>query len=239
VAWLSSWVKEILVVVLIATFADMLLPNKSMQRYVKTVIGLFLLMLLLSPVLRLFRMDWDTDKLLRSIDQQSRIVTQPALAQPPSASLTAVRQEAERLKALGDASAKQLVEAKLAESIRLEVASRFGENPPEVQVATALDAQGTLSVTSVRVVLAPAGRSLAAESQMEPVQPIAPIRPFAPVGSDEAAPASASVSSDAREQGEAASEANPIADYIATTWQVSPSAIEIRRSNADRSTNRR
>ncbi|WP_438432220.1 stage III sporulation protein AF [Gorillibacterium sp. sgz500922] len=229
-AWLSSWVKEILVVVLIATFADMLLPNKSMQRYVKTVIGLFLLMLLLSPVLRLFRMDWDTDKLLRSLQQQTSLVVQPAIGQTsPSATLDAVRQEAERLKALGSASAQKLVEQKLAGSIREEIAARFGQRPAAVEVATALDAQGVLNVASVRVTLAAADRSLPAWVQIEPVQPIDPVRPIAPLAG-QAEAASKPVA--APEAGDGNKSSGAIADYIAATWEVDPERIQVIRDEA-------
>lgn len=38
--WLSDWLKSIIMVILLATFVDILLPNQTMQRYVKTVISL-------------------------------------------------------------------------------------------------------------------------------------------------------------------------------------------------------
>lgn len=240
-AWLNSWIKEIIVVVLIASFVDMLLPNKSMQRYVKTVVGLFLLMLLLTPVLRLFQMDWDTDKLLRSIEQQTSAVMQPAIAQtPPSASLEAVRQEAERLKALDAASAKKLVEERLAASVQEEVESRFDKQVAAVEVATALDPQGQLKVSSVRVILAAADRSLPAWAAVEPVKPFDPIRPLAPIAvggsADEAAPAGAAASASPGNAAASGSKASPdaIADYIASTWQVDAKKIEIIRPDAEK-----
>ncbi|MNW51577.1 Stage III sporulation protein AF [compost metagenome] len=50
---LSEWLKEIIFVVLIAVFIDLLLPNRSMERYVKFVVSLIILLTLLSPVMRL------------------------------------------------------------------------------------------------------------------------------------------------------------------------------------------
>ena len=51
---LAGWLTQIILVVLLATFVDLILPNRSMQRYVKLVVSLFILMTILSPVLQLF-----------------------------------------------------------------------------------------------------------------------------------------------------------------------------------------
>ncbi|WP_091158199.1 stage III sporulation protein AF [Paenibacillus sp. 453mf] len=52
--WLSGWLREIILVVLLSTFVDMLLPNKSMERYVKLVLSLLILLTLISPIINLF-----------------------------------------------------------------------------------------------------------------------------------------------------------------------------------------
>lgn len=50
----SQWMKEIIMVTMLATFIDLLLPNRSLQRYVQLMLRLILLLILLSPVLKLF-----------------------------------------------------------------------------------------------------------------------------------------------------------------------------------------
>lgn len=55
--WLSGWLRELILVVLLATFVDMLLPNKSMERYVKLVLSLLILLTLISPIINLFNQD--------------------------------------------------------------------------------------------------------------------------------------------------------------------------------------
>ncbi len=55
--FLGEWLKEIIVVVLFAVFIDLLLPNRSMERYVKFVVSLLILLTLLSPVMRIFSSD--------------------------------------------------------------------------------------------------------------------------------------------------------------------------------------
>ncbi|MBP1999434.1 stage III sporulation protein AF [Paenibacillus shirakamiensis] len=51
--WLGGWLKEIIFVVLLAVFVDLLLPNRSFERYVKLVVSLLILLTLLSPVIKL------------------------------------------------------------------------------------------------------------------------------------------------------------------------------------------
>ncbi|GAK39905.1 stage III sporulation protein AF [Paenibacillus urinalis] len=55
--WLSGWLRELILVVLLATFVDMLLPNKSMERYVKLVLSLLILLTLISPIINLINQD--------------------------------------------------------------------------------------------------------------------------------------------------------------------------------------
>ncbi|CAM4334958.1 stage III sporulation protein AF [Paenibacillus xylanexedens] len=55
--WLSNWLRELIMIVLLATFVDMLLPNRSMERYVKLVLSLLILLTLLSPITKLLKSD--------------------------------------------------------------------------------------------------------------------------------------------------------------------------------------
>ncbi|PJN62063.1 hypothetical protein PAEAM_16260 [Paenibacillus sp. GM1FR] len=55
--WLSNWLQELIMIVLLATFVDMLLPNRSMERYVKLVLSLLILLTLLSPITKLLKSD--------------------------------------------------------------------------------------------------------------------------------------------------------------------------------------
>jgi len=55
--WLSNWLQELIMIVLLATFVEMLLPNRSMERYVKLVLSLLILLTLLSPLTKLLRSD--------------------------------------------------------------------------------------------------------------------------------------------------------------------------------------
>jgi len=64
VAVITGWITNIIVLILLATVLELLLPNSNMQRYVKMVIGLMLMAVILSPILTIFTKDFDS--MLRS-----------------------------------------------------------------------------------------------------------------------------------------------------------------------------
>lgn len=56
---LSDIVKNVAIIILLTTFLDMLLPNNSMQRFIKVVMGLFIMLAILNPVISLFTEDYE------------------------------------------------------------------------------------------------------------------------------------------------------------------------------------
>lgn len=52
---ISSWAQGIIVAVIVATIIEMLLPNNGNGKYVKTVVGIFVLFSIISPVISKFK----------------------------------------------------------------------------------------------------------------------------------------------------------------------------------------
>ncbi|MDV2687064.1 stage III sporulation protein AF, partial [Alkalihalophilus lindianensis] len=50
--FLIEWVTNIILFILLATVIDMLLPNSSMQKYTKMVMGLLLIAIILTPIFK-------------------------------------------------------------------------------------------------------------------------------------------------------------------------------------------
>lgn len=57
--YLSSWISNIILFIFLAIIVDMLLPNSSLQKYAKMVIGLLLITIILTPIMKLFSEDVD------------------------------------------------------------------------------------------------------------------------------------------------------------------------------------
>ncbi|PKG25684.1 stage III sporulation protein AF [Niallia nealsonii] len=58
-SFITEWVTNIILFVLLATVVDMLLPNSSFQKYAKMVAGLLLITVILTPVFKLVNHDFE------------------------------------------------------------------------------------------------------------------------------------------------------------------------------------
>ncbi|CUH97438.1 hypothetical protein P22_3568 [Propionispora sp. 2/2-37] len=58
---LTLWIKNIILVVLFASFLDLLLPSSSMQRFVKAIVGLFIMLTILNPIVNFFQNKWNPE----------------------------------------------------------------------------------------------------------------------------------------------------------------------------------
>lgn len=148
--WLGDWLKQLIVMVMIAGFIDLLLPTQSMQRYVKVVIGLFLLMMMLSPIFRLFEHKWSPDLILAAAERNSLDSGNKAFR-----SLDDIMRDANRIQATSRDQAKQLMETQLAGVIRQGVELEFNRTVNQVVVHSNFDHAGVPVVQMVEVTLSP------------------------------------------------------------------------------------
>lgn len=55
--FITEWIAQIVIFILLATIIDLLIPNIGMKKYIKLVIGLILILILLAPIFALFQLD--------------------------------------------------------------------------------------------------------------------------------------------------------------------------------------
>lgn len=178
--WMAGWLKTVITVILLATFVDLLLPSSSMQRYVRTVMSLFILLALLSPLVNVLFKGWQQpDRLFSLIEgEQAKMAAAEELG-GSMPTLDAIKRKAEQLQADNAKQEKKLVETQLAQQIkdRLEGETVLPVNG--VNVTTAADKQNKPYIQEVQVMLgAPAAKASAdgkASSQVE-IKPVDPVR---------------------------------------------------------------
>jgi stage III sporulation protein AF len=112
VDWLAGWLREIIFIVLIAVFIDLLLPNRAMERYVRFVVSLLILLTLISPIMRFFSADakdqleaafstsWD------GLESHSQVQSTEAILQ--QGEKLREKQESEALAWAGEEAARQM-----------------------------------------------------------------------------------------------------------------------------------
>ncbi len=60
---ITVWVKGIVLVVIFAAFLELLLPVGSMQRFVRVIMGLFIMLSILNPIIELLHKHWIPDNI--------------------------------------------------------------------------------------------------------------------------------------------------------------------------------
>lgn len=244
--WLSGWLKELILLILIATFADLILPNNSLQRYVKTVIGLFLILVLLSPVVRLLQNQWDANRMMRAAEA---LQTESGRRGIPS--LESIAREAEKLAASNERQAVAILETRLAEEVKKDLIENTTERVESVQITAGQDSEGKLTIERMNIVLAlvkpkdesskdaiPAagGRKI----DIEPVRPIEPVEPVKPViiGRDSPPEAEgATGTSGGGRSAELESRRETVIRYLHTQWQIGPGQIHLTFGGRPEGTN--
>ncbi|WP_257348030.1 stage III sporulation protein AF [Pseudalkalibacillus decolorationis] len=61
-SFIYEWITNIILIILLATVLELLLPSSAFQKYIKVVIGLLLIMAILNPLIQLMSVDF-TDEL--------------------------------------------------------------------------------------------------------------------------------------------------------------------------------
>jgi stage III sporulation protein AF len=150
--WLAGWLKQIIAIILMAGVIDMLLPNKTMQRYVRLIAGLIILLTLLSPIVNLLQGDFETNLSTR-IDawwQDERNMNQ---YQMPT--LQEIERNAARAREQEETAARTVTEAKLTEAMRTDLTESLGLPVQELVLKLWWSAPGSTEfvIAGVQVVL--------------------------------------------------------------------------------------
>ncbi|MFK7697196.1 stage III sporulation protein AF [Paenibacillus sp. HJGM_3] len=242
IAWLSDWLKQIIIVILLAAFVDLLLPNNALQRYVRTVLGLFILLTLLSPLFTLFQKSLDTRAMLASVEQLPALMdgkgqTGTAVMKP----LDAVLEEAGKLKAANEQQTKELVQARVAEEVKSSLETVPGVRVKSVQVDIQTDNNGKPELRIVQAILYPidgaAGTASdpsqhASGTQGRGMAPVAPVQIQVQVGVTEAGNA---VSSASRPLTEAELQAkSQLYELLTQQWQLKRNQIQLNYESEQR-----
>ncbi|MDE1450541.1 stage III sporulation protein AF, partial [Bacillus licheniformis] len=130
-AVLVLWLKKLILLVLLATFLDLLLPSSAYSKYVKLAMGLIILLALLSPILDLFHKDI-------SLTQLSFTAGEAGKGAPDFARIEAL---AKRLAADNDEQANRYVEQQIGALIKKQIEAQHGVKVETVDVHVHPDGQ--------------------------------------------------------------------------------------------------
>ncbi|MBA4600903.1 stage III sporulation protein AF [Thermoactinomyces mirandus] len=162
ISWMSDWLKQIVLLVLIATFIDLLLPNSRLDRYVKLVMGLLIVMAILSPIFGLLSDDLDLESL-------AFLPSAPAFS--PLDSMEEIEQKSEALKQEQQQMVRQQAEQKISQSIKAGLEKHFPVEVKKSEVRLRMgDDTGGNEVERVSVSILP--QESDSKTGMKPVEPV-------------------------------------------------------------------
>ncbi|WP_408006718.1 stage III sporulation protein AF [Pseudalkalibacillus sp. A8] len=68
-SFVYEWVTNIILIILLATILELLLPSNAFQKYVKVVIGLLLIIAILNPMIKMFSVDLNQELASLRLDE--------------------------------------------------------------------------------------------------------------------------------------------------------------------------
>ncbi|MFS1512160.1 stage III sporulation protein AF [Chengkuizengella sp. SCS-71B] len=219
--WLSSWLREIILVILLASFVDLILPSNKMQRYVKVVISLFILMTILSPIVSLLKVEWDFDQLNNQF-QLDEVSTNNY------GSMSEILQDGEKLKDQNEQETAKLIQTKMEDMIHRQLEEQMSVAVQSVSVKVLFEDSNEPKVGEMVIVL---------QSQMKPdqtmeVAEVQPIEQVEPVVIDIHLEADDATEVDVvEEQREITEEMkqteNEITTFLISKWDISSDQINV------------
>ncbi|ADL13252.1 stage III sporulation protein AF [Acetohalobium arabaticum] len=75
IAYLVAWIRNIVVILLLTSFIELLLPESELEKYTRVVLGLFIVIAILNPILNLFNNNYNFQQItdLLTVEEESQM----------------------------------------------------------------------------------------------------------------------------------------------------------------------
>ncbi|MGM0471565.1 MAG: stage III sporulation protein AF [Bacillota bacterium] len=88
IAYLEKWIKDLVTILLFTSFIELLLPESRLEKYTQVVLGLFVVIAILNPILNLFNADYN-------FYQLSEVLT---AASQPEVEMSEIKRDGQKLR---------------------------------------------------------------------------------------------------------------------------------------------
>ncbi|MFB5268374.1 stage III sporulation protein AF [Paenibacillus enshidis] len=176
-SWLGEWLRHLVMIVLLAAFVDLILPSRSMERYVRLVLSLLILLTLISPIAQLLRGN-------PAAELRQAFLAQERNESGQQQSLERILAQGQQMQRKQEQTAMQYAAGEVARQMKGQIEQETGERVQLVEVAFAHDEQATgemstgTSIASVKVKLAgqiaadDPGKPANGEEAVESIEPV-------------------------------------------------------------------
>ncbi|ASA23131.1 stage III sporulation protein AF [Paenibacillus donghaensis] len=240
--WLGGWLREIILVVLLAAFVELLLPSKSMERYARLVLSLLVLLTILSPIISLLKGD-AVQELGLELSRQERSGGLFSGGKGQAESLEQILADGMKLAAGQQSRSLELAAAEVAGQMKDQITSETGERGAKVTVTLGMSRSASGGeevpvISEVQVYLPPAAASGSAvpseapdaeDSEAIAIVPVEPVEVH--IGTEPTSGGDAGAVSGPADEA-AAAEAEAVIHLLENRWGLEPGVIRVT-GNAD------
>lgn len=251
--WLGGWLRELILVVLMAAFVEMLLPGKSMERYARLVLSLLVLLTMLNPIISLLKGDAAAELKLALVQQDRDGGLLDGSGQGTD-SLEKILADGRMLAAGAREQSLQLAAEEVAGQMREQIAGSTGVQGVKVTVRLGMgkvpgsgSSEEVPVISAVNVFIpeavaeADSRESPASDSPAEPIiiQPVEPVQVNVGegvTGTEQSGngeqESTAATGNSLQEQ--AAAQAEPIFRLLEQNWNLDPDVIHLEIGSTGR-----
>lgn len=234
-SWLGDWLREIILVVLLASFVELLLPSKSMERYARLVLSLLILLTMLSPIVSLLKGD-AASELSIAMGRQEKEGGLFTGGGDGGTSLEQILADGQKLAQGRQEQSLKLAAEEVASQMKEKIIQETGKRGVNVTVTLGMGkSSGTGNedmpvISSVRVSMpstsvsssGTSGNSSTATSAPIVIMPVTPVE--VNIGADEE---SRAASGNVPEHNTTSREAEAIVKLLVQQWDLDPQVIQV------------
>lgn len=153
---LKNWIRNVITIVIFANIIELLLPNSSMRKYVKVVMGFFILLTILNPLFKLLNVDLSTFSVFNNSDSQAKYRSSYV--------------EGNALQKKNQQLVVATFEKHFAEQIKALVLTQADVSDATVEVSA--DTQGKIEHVLIHLTLRKQGKNSATKTSIAPIKEI-------------------------------------------------------------------
>lgn len=167
ISYVSEWLKQVILLVLLATFLDMLIPNSVMQRYVRFVMSLLIILMIVSPLFILFQGTLSMETFAQNVTKTRNEMKMKSLVD--------IERMGEDLREANREAAGRYVEERLQSAIRKQLQDEYEVRVQSVSVSVepvGEESEAAAGLRAIDVVIAPRKERTQEGVEIEPVEPV-------------------------------------------------------------------
>ncbi|MGG4490096.1 stage III sporulation protein AF [Metabacillus idriensis] len=207
-SFLTEWIANIILFIMLAVILDLLLPNSAMQKYAKMVISLLLIVIILTPIFKLLSADINT--LVSDVQMES-----PTKEEEIKKMIDLQKKE---IQASNDAYILKNMAVQLKSQAKEELVQSYDVSIKDISLSVEEPFEEIQkSLQGIEVIL------VAEEAESEAVETIQPVI----LGAEE---------TDETEKENQIRQASEIKSYLANIWEVDPDKISLKMEGGEGST---